>query len=130
MKEENKVTDHHFTPISEYKYTLEFVEPRKTYEELQKENEALKLTFQVLKTATELFNNVKKLGETFQKGGIVNSDSEEPEMVYNEKKELAKNFVMTKKKDICPSCGSKNVAVCYNPFNESLCVDCDQHWEW
>jgi len=87
MKENPKHTDHHFTPISEYKYTFEFVEPRKTYEELQKENEALKLTFQVLKTATELFNNLKKVND-FAKGGIVNSNSEGPEMVFNEKKHI------------------------------------------
>lgn len=80
-KENPKHTDHHFTKMSEYKYTLEYIEPRKSYEELQKENEALKLTFQVLKTGLELFTSLKKVND-FAKGGIVNN-SEGPEMVVN-----------------------------------------------
>jgi len=91
MKTENKITDHHFKPLNEYKYNLIEVEPRKSYEELQKENEALKLTFQVLKTASELFTNIQKLGSTFQKGGIVNN-SAGPEMIYRK----------------CPNCGANN----------------------
>lgn len=69
MKENPKHTDHHFTKISEYKYTLKFVEPSKSYEELQKENRALKLAFQVLKTGLKLFTNLKKVND-FAKGGI------------------------------------------------------------
>lgn len=30
MKDNPKHTDHHFTKMSDYKYTLEFVEPRKS----------------------------------------------------------------------------------------------------
>jgi hypothetical protein len=95
-----KHTDHHFKKMSEYKYTLEFVEPRKSYEELQKENRALKLAFQVLKTASELFSNVQKLGATFPQN-----------------------------KTICPKCRSKKIAIS-EFWKESLCVDCDYRWEW
>lgn len=64
----------------------ESVEPSKSYEELQKENEALKLTFQVLKTGLELFTSLKKVND-FSKGGIVNN-SEGPEMVVDQKKRV------------------------------------------
>jgi len=85
MKENPKHTDHHFTKMSDYKYTLEFVEPRKTYEELQMENRALELAFEVLKTGLKLFTNLKKVND-FAKGGIVNN-SEGPEIVVNSKEE-------------------------------------------
>jgi hypothetical protein len=59
MEIENpKHTDHHFTKMSEYKYTLEFVEPRKSYEELQKEldliKERLDHNFSILKLEKNL----------------------------------------------------------------------------
>jgi hypothetical protein len=61
MKENPKHTDHHFTPLSEYKYTLEFLEPRKTYEELQKENNRLKLVLKKIYQAAQLHKNSIKL---------------------------------------------------------------------
>jgi hypothetical protein len=59
MKENPKHTDHHFKKMSEYKYTLEFVEPRKSYDELQKENNKLKMILRNLKYTANLYNNSK-----------------------------------------------------------------------
>jgi len=60
----DKVTDHHFAKMSEYKYNLIEAEPRKSYEEL----EILKLCESIIKTALQLHQ--KKTHE-FKKGGIV-----------------------------------------------------------
>lgn len=64
MNTENpKTSDQHFKPLNEYKYNLEFVEPQKSYEELQKENNRLKLVLKKIKQASELFKNSIQLLE-------------------------------------------------------------------
>lgn len=45
-----KHSDHHFKRMSDYKYALEFVEPDKSYKEL----EMLKLCESIIKTALQL----------------------------------------------------------------------------
>ena len=78
MKDQSKISDHHFKSLNGYKYNLIETDPSKSYEEL----EMLKLCESIIKTALQLHQ--KKTHE-FAKGGIVNNEG--PEMVVNSKEE-------------------------------------------
>jgi hypothetical protein len=63
-------------------------------EDLKKQNELLKLSFQVIKTSLELYTDLKNVNN-FEKGGIVN-DKQTEFVISDELKEQMKRISLLK----------------------------------